>query len=113
MFSEGAEMLVMGSITTLLHDHWDLDPFVRGLIVSIVFVGFSLGNALSGQIGDRWGRRPGVMISYALIGFFGFATASASGPRIMLALRFMVGVGCGIGFPAVYCLIPEVCPEKW
>ena len=29
MFSEGSEMLVMGSITTLLHDHWQLTAFVR------------------------------------------------------------------------------------
>jgi len=29
MFSEGSEMLVMGSITTLLHDHWQLTAFLR------------------------------------------------------------------------------------
>ena len=40
---------VMGSITTLLHDHWELTAFVRGLMVSIVFCGFSAGNVLSGH----------------------------------------------------------------
>lgn len=110
MFSEGAEMLVMGSITALLHDHWSLTPFIRGIMVSIVFVGFSVGNALSGPIGDRWGRRRGVLIAYLFIGCFGFSTASAHSPSTMVALRFLVGVGCGIGFPAVYSLIPEVCP---
>ena len=33
MFAEGAEMLVMGSITTLLHDHWELNAIVRGTMV--------------------------------------------------------------------------------
>mmetsp|Transcript_8130 Transcript_8130/g.17182 ORF Transcript_8130/g.17182 Transcript_8130/m.17182 type:complete len:463 (-) Transcript_8130:83-1471(-) len=113
MFAEGAEMLVMGSMTTLLRDHWDLDPVVRGLMVSVVFVGFSMGNVVSGMIGDRWGRRRGVIIGYALMGCFGLATACAWGPRIMLTLRFGVGVGCGVGFPAVYSLIPEVCPTSW
>mmetsp|Transcript_7206 Transcript_7206/g.17090 ORF Transcript_7206/g.17090 Transcript_7206/m.17090 type:complete len:391 (+) Transcript_7206:3-1175(+) len=28
----------------------------------------------------------------------------------MITFRFFVGVGCGIGFPSVYSLIPEVCP---
>mmetsp|Transcript_65896 Transcript_65896/g.157539 ORF Transcript_65896/g.157539 Transcript_65896/m.157539 type:complete len:530 (-) Transcript_65896:59-1648(-) len=111
MFAEGAEMLVMGSITALLHEHWDLHPALRGAMVSIVFVGFSVGNFFSGQIGDRWGRRKAVLLSYLLIGIFGFWTASSSSPSMMITLRFMVGLGCGIGFPAVYSLIPEVCPS--
>lgn len=110
MFSEGAEMLVMGSITMLLHDHWGLNAFVRGMMVSIVFVGFSVGNFLSGPIGDGFGRRRGIILSYALIGICGFATAGAYGPFAMVCIRFIVGVGCGIGFPTVYTLIPEVCP---
>lgn len=113
MFAEGAEMLVMGSITEMLHRDWDLHPLLRGLMVSIVFVGFSAGNFVSGQIGDRFGRRRSILLSYALISCFGFATASAVGPLTMLPLRFMVGVGCGIGFPTVYSLIPEVCPANW
>merc|ERR1711918_269246 len=100
----------MGSITTLLHDHWDLAPAVRGLMVSIVFIGFSLGNFVSGPIGDRWGRRNGVILGYLFIGLFGFSTACATNPVMMVGLRFLVGVGCGIGFPTIYSLIPEVCP---
>jgi len=111
MFAEGAEMLVMGSITTLLHDHWDLAPAIRGAMVSIVFIGFSAGNFLSGQIGDRWGRRKAILIAYLLIGICGFATACSTSPMMMISLRFLVGLGCGIGFPAVYSLIPEVCPS--
>lgn len=113
MFAEGSEMLVMGSITTLLHGHWELSAAIRGLMVSVVFVGFSVGNMLSGKIGDGWGRRRAVLLSYLMIGIFGFATACATGPVMMLALRFLVGAGCGIGFPAVYSMIPEVCSTKW
>jgi len=113
MFAEGSEVLVMGSITTLLHDQWDLNPFIRGLMVSIVFVGFSAGNIISGLIGDRFGRRPAVLLSYLLIGCFGVATATAPNAWVMVLLRFCVGVGCGIGFPAVYSLIPEFCPTSW
>mmetsp|Transcript_7847 Transcript_7847/g.18294 ORF Transcript_7847/g.18294 Transcript_7847/m.18294 type:complete len:521 (+) Transcript_7847:105-1667(+) len=111
MFAEGAEMLVMGSVTTLLHDHWDLGPTMRGAMVSIVFIGFSVGNFVSGQIGDRWGRRKAILLGYLLIGVCGFATACSTSPFMMISLRFLVGLGCGIGFPAVYSLIPEVCPS--
>eukprot|EP00397_Hematodinium_sp_SG-2012_P037069 GEMP01040114.1.p1 GENE.GEMP01040114.1~~GEMP01040114.1.p1 ORF type:complete len:483 (+),score=89.31 GEMP01040114.1:335-1783(+) len=110
MFSEGSEMLIMGSVTTLLHDHWDLTPFIRGLMVSIVFVGFFAGNLISGCIGDRFGRRPAILVSYLMIGLCGLLTAAAWSPAVMVTFRFFVGVGCGIGFPAVYSMMPEMCP---
>ncbi|CAD7946524.1 unnamed protein product [Amoebophrya sp. A25] len=110
MFAEGSEMLVMGSITTLLHGHWELSPFLRGAMVSVVFVGFCLGNLLSGFLGDNYGRRCAILIAYVLIGVFGIATAYALNVWMMLCLRFMVGVGCGVGFPAVYTMIPEGSP---
>jgi putative MFS transporter len=110
MFAEGAEMLVMGSITTLLHDHWELNAVVRGTMVSIVFVGFSAGNILSGMIGDARGRKASILLAYLLIGGFGLLTSTAWSPAVMVSFRFFVGVGCGVGFPSVYSLIPEVCP---
>jgi MFS family permease len=112
MFAEGAEMLVMGSITTLLHDHWELNALVRGTMVSIVFVGFSAGNLLSGMIGDVRGRKMSILLAYLLIGGFGMLTSTAWSPAVMVTLRFFVGVGCGVGFPSVYSLIPEVCPTN-
>ena len=78
-----------------------------------MFVGFAAGNFGSGFIGDVHGRRPAILIGYLLIAVFGFATAMSTNPVVMLILRFLVGLGCGIGFPAVYSLIPEVCPVKY
>jgi len=75
-----------------------------------VFVGFAIGNLLSGQIGDRLGRRPSILLAYWLIGGFGFATGVALDPVMMVSLRFGVGLGCGIGFPSVYTVVSEVCP---
>merc|ERR1719506_355393 len=79
-------------------------------MVSIVFVGFSAGNLLSGFIGDQRGRKASILLAYLLIGGFGLLTSTAWSPAVMVTLRFFVGVGCGVGFPSVYSLIPEVCP---
>lgn len=112
MFSEGSEVLVMGSITTLLEHHWGLSALMRGAMVAIVFVGFACGNLLSGYIGDNFGRRRAILLGYSLIGCLGFLTGLAWHPAAMVAMRFGVGLGCGIGFPSVYSLIPEVCPTS-
>merc|ERR1719421_2626027 len=101
-------MLVMGSITTLLHDHWELNALVRGAMVSIVFVGFSAGNLLSGMIGDQRGRKASILLAYLLIGGFGLLTSTTWSPAVMVTLRFFVGVGCGVGFPSVYSIDPNL-----
>mmetsp|Transcript_68524 Transcript_68524/g.164562 ORF Transcript_68524/g.164562 Transcript_68524/m.164562 type:complete len:516 (+) Transcript_68524:186-1733(+) len=110
--SEGAEVLVMGSVTTLLIQAWGISPLMRGLMVSIVFVGFCIGNLLSGGIGDRLGRRAAILIAYLLIGTMGIVTSLVNSPAQMLVFRFFVGLGCGIGFPSVYALMAEVCPAN-
>lgn len=113
MFSEGAEVLIMGSITTMLAKQWSLDAFMRGSMVSIVFVGFAVGNVISGFIGDGFGRRKSILLSYVIIGVAGVLTSLAVGQDDLLCYRFLVGVGCGIGFPAVYAMIAEVCPTEY
>jgi len=110
MFSEGAEVLVMGSITTLVSKEWHLSAFTRGFMVSIVFVGFACGNLVSGRLGDGFGRKRSIMISYVMIFVGGMLTSKADNAEVMVMLRFFVGVGCGIGFPSVYSLVPEMCP---
>lgn len=110
MFSEGSEVLVMGSITTLLQGHWELTALLRGSMVAIVFVGFACGNLISGTVGDNYGRRRAILWGYALIGICGFVTGISWHPAVMVGLRFGVGFGCGLGFPAVYALLAETCP---
>lgn len=110
MMSEGAEVLIMGSVTKLLGQVWDLNGFLKGFMVSMVYVGFAIGNLFAGSLGDRFGRRPTILLSYAVIGIFGFLTSFAESPAVMVFLRSIVGVGVGLGFPCIFSLIPEVVP---
>jgi len=110
MASEGSEVNVMGSITTLLAGQWGLGAFVRAFMTSIVFVGFACGGLLSGYIGDSFGRRPAILLAYAVIFSAGLLTSLSESPVVMVCIRIFVGFGCGIGFPSVYSFIPEVTP---
>mmetsp|Transcript_70137 Transcript_70137/g.176715 ORF Transcript_70137/g.176715 Transcript_70137/m.176715 type:complete len:500 (-) Transcript_70137:127-1626(-) len=112
MMSEGSEMSIMSSITEIVGEEWQLNSFMRGFLVSIVYVGFGVGNMCSGALGDRYGRRPTILLAYLIIGSFGFLTAVATNTVMMVAFRFVCGVGCGIGFAAVYTLITEICPVE-
>ncbi|KAF4664575.1 hypothetical protein FOL47_005062 [Perkinsus chesapeaki] len=111
-FSEGSQLMVMGPVATQLHDHWNLPPSVRALLVSAAHLGYFCGCLISGIIGDRLGRRPCVLLSYITMGGLGFASASAPTEIFMLLYRFGTGMGCGIGIPAALSLLSEVCPCK-
>jgi len=110
MASEGSEVNIMGCMTTLLAEQWNLSPFMKGFMTSIVFVGFAIGNLFSGYVGDRYGRRPAILISYFVIFVAGTLTSFTEACWSLVCIRFFVGVGCGIGFPSVYSLVPEVTP---
>lgn len=110
MAAEGGEILTMGSLTKLLAKEWDLSPFMKGFMVSLVYVGFAFGNLISGNLGDRYGRRPTILLAYVFVGVFGMLCSIAQNPAAMTILRFFVGIGVGCGFPCVFSLIPEVCP---
>jgi len=62
--ADGAELLLLGSVTRSVKEEWNLTPFQQGLVVSIVFLGVLVGNVISGQLGDRFGRKKPIMVSY-------------------------------------------------
>lgn len=103
---------MMGTMTKLLENQWHLSAVHRGAMVSVVFVGFSLGNLAAGFVGDQCGRRRAIIIGYALIGTFGFLSSTSWNPGVMVVFRFFIGIGCGIGFPSAFSLITEISPTN-
>ncbi|CAD7972120.1 unnamed protein product [Amoebophrya sp. A25] len=111
--ADGAELLLISSVTQALANEWDLSAMERGCVVSIVFVGVMWGNIISGDLGDFYGRRMPVLLSYILIFVFSLASALSTELYSLVALQFMVGVAFGIGQPSVSALTTEVMPRRW
>lgn len=76
--ADGAELLLISAVTQAVSVEWQLQAWQRGLVVSIVFVGILLGNSLCGPIGDKFGRRLPVLISYFGIALFSVLSACTS-----------------------------------
>jgi len=111
--ADGAEILIVGSVTKSVSDEWDLSASQRGMVVSTVFIGVMIGNYLSGMMGDQWGRKYPLLFGY--FGVFAFSCLSAGTQEIygMLACRACLGIAYGIGVPANVTLISEVVPTVW
>lgn len=53
--ADGAELLLISSVTRSIGKEWGLSGSEKGLVVSVVFVGVMVGNLLSGWLGDAVG----------------------------------------------------------
>eukprot|EP00929_Paragymnodinium_shiwhaense_P051327 TRINITY_DN25840_c0_g1_i1.p1 TRINITY_DN25840_c0_g1~~TRINITY_DN25840_c0_g1_i1.p1 ORF type:complete len:508 (-),score=111.23 TRINITY_DN25840_c0_g1_i1:316-1839(-) len=111
--ADGAELLLIGSVTRAVNEEWGLHATERGLIVSTVFVGVLFGNLLSGSLGDQFGRKPPILISYFGVFVFSMLTVFAWDFYSMCAIRLLVGMSFGIGQPSWNAMGSEICPADY
>lgn len=109
---DGSEMLLLSALIRSMATEFGADPVVRGMAVSVVFVGMLLGGLMSGVIGDRCGRRLTSIGAYMFTCFFGLSCTLAWSMSVVIVLRFFMGIGVGIGVPATTTLMVEILPTK-
>mmetsp|Transcript_4238 Transcript_4238/g.13560 ORF Transcript_4238/g.13560 Transcript_4238/m.13560 type:complete len:468 (+) Transcript_4238:112-1515(+) len=109
--ADGSELLLISSITNALSADWRLDGTERGLVVTLVYVGVLGGNAASGVVGDLFGRRMPIIVSYFCIVFFSILSALSWNVWSMGVCRMAVGLAFGLGQPAWNTLGTEISPR--
>lgn len=63
------------------------------LIISILFLGLALGQMIYGPLSDSWGRKPAVLLGFALFGAGCVLSLVAQDMTWMLVGRFLQGLG--------------------
>ncbi len=91
---------------------WKLDPGTLSWIGSIGFVGMALGATLGGLLADRVGRRQTFAITLLIYGLATGAAALSTGVAMLIALRFVVGLGLGAELPVASTLVSEFAPKR-
>ena len=80
--------------------------------VSATFLGMMLGSALTGFLGDRYGRRFTYQANLAVFGLASLAAAFAPDMTVLIVLRFIMGVGLGAENVVGYSTMTEFVPPK-
>jgi MFS transporter, AAHS family, 4-hydroxybenzoate transporter len=83
-----------------------------GLIFGAGLLGGLVGGVTFGTLGDRFGRRPLLLISLLIIALGSLATALASTPLQVAAIRFVTGLGLGGAIPNVLAVTAEYAPTE-
>lgn len=110
--ADGAELLLITSITKAVDKEWGLYTWEKGLIVSIVFFGVFIGNLLSGITGDVLGRRLPIITSYFGIVLFSLLSVLSTNSVGLCGTRFFVGVSFGLGQPCFNTFMGEITPSN-
>ena len=99
-------------IIAALVEHWGITKGESGLIASVGFAGMAIGASLGGLLADRVGRRQVFALTLLVYGIATGASALAAGIGMLLALRFLVGLGLGAELPVASTYVSEFAPAR-
>jgi SP family arabinose:H+ symporter-like MFS transporter len=109
----GFDTAVISGTVERITGQFGLSDLEQGWFTSAALVGCILGAAVAGWLGDRFGRKPNLIVAAAL--FFISALFSAIPPNfpVLVVARMVGGVGVGMASVLGPMYISELSPPKW
>ena len=99
------------SVPSLTHA-WHLAPSAFALAFLWSNVGVMAGALLAGPIGDRFGRKPLLLLSVAVYGIASLASATAPSLAFLAGTRFFTGIGIAGAFAGTVALTGDYTPRR-
>jgi AAHS family 4-hydroxybenzoate transporter-like MFS transporter len=87
-------------------------PGAFGPVLGASLFGMLFGAPLLGHVGDRFGRKTAILVSYVVFGVFTLAAAWSQSVLQLAVLRFFAGIGIGGLLPNVVALNAEFAPRR-
>ena len=112
MFLDAFDIYLGGGVLgAILKEGWSTIE-LNATFVSATFVGMTLGAWFSGILGDRYGRRFTYQINLAIFGLASIAAAFAPSMYVLIACRFVIGIGLGAEIVVGYATLTEFVPAS-
>ena len=86
---------------------------VMGWVFAWGSIGVFCGSLMFGYIGDRYGRRVGVILSVLFYSVPALGTAFAGSLEQLMIWRFITGLGIGGAIPNTIALLNEAAPKRY
>lgn len=91
---------------------WHPSQGELSVLGSIGFMGMAIGASLGGLLADRIGRRQVFALTMLVYGVATGLSALSTGLAMLIALRFVVGLGLGAELPVASTLVSEFAPRR-
>jgi len=110
---DGHDINSIGMAVPSLTHAWNLagPAFSQAFVASSI--GILVGALSSGPIGDRFGRKPLLLASIAILGLASLFSAFATSLEMLSVLRFFTGLGIGGAMPGTVAITGDYTPQRW
>jgi MFS transporter, AAHS family, 4-hydroxybenzoate transporter len=102
---------VAWAVPSLIRE-WHLPPSTFALAFLWSSIGIMTGALSAGPIGDRFGRRPLLLVSLTIFGVASLLSAVAGSLGTLTLWRFFTGIGIGGGFSGAAALTGDYAPHR-
>jgi AAHS family 4-hydroxybenzoate transporter-like MFS transporter len=109
---DGYDVGSIGWAAPSLTHAWHIAPSAFSLAFLWSNIGVMVGALLAGPIGDRFGRKPLLMMSVTLFGIASLASSVAPSIGYLAATRFFTGAGIAGGFAGTVALTGDYTPQR-
>lgn len=109
---DGFDTSAIGFIAPSLLKEWGLQRPDLAPVLSAALFGLAFGAISSGPLADKFGRRLVLFAAVLLFGLASLASAFAGSLDMLVALRFVTGLGLGAAMPNAVTMMSEYCPDN-
>ena len=111
MFLDACDVYLAGGVLgSLVKSGWS-DLAGNARFMSATFLGMLCGTFAAGWLGDRYGRRTSYQVNLMLFGLASVAAAFAPNMTVLIAIRFVMGLGMGAEIVVGYSSLAEFMPR--
>jgi sugar porter (SP) family MFS transporter len=108
----GYDIGIIGVALLSINETFSLDPTASGFVVSSLLLGATIGVGTAGRISDRIGRKRALLVTSVMFIVGGVLAALAPVVELLIAGRFVMGLGVGASAVVVTVYLVEVAPTQ-
>jgi putative MFS transporter len=106
------DIFLAGVLGTVLTQEFHLSRLALPAILGSSFVGMFFGATLLGRFADRYGRRTAFLLNLGIYSAFTLLGAVSVNAPMLIATRFLAGIGIGGELPLVDTYLSELLPTQ-
>jgi MFS transporter, AAHS family, 4-hydroxybenzoate transporter len=110
---DGLDIQIISLVAPLLKGEFRLTPASLGPVLAAALIGMAVGGFVLGGRGDRWGRRPTLLLSVALFAGSTLLGATSGSIAALTGWRLLTGIGLGGAIPSAMALLAEFTGPRW